>query len=264
MVADEEQELITQVRRRFGAAELSGHPASREQIPDPSGVAAVIDHTILRPDTTESDVRAVCREVAQFGFAAACVPPCFVSLAAECLAGTEAEVCSVVSFPLGAADTRTKAFETQLLRQSGATEVDMVINIGWLKGARFDGVEEDIRAVVEAAKRRLDGSGAREALVKVIIETALLTDEEKVIACVLAEKAGADFVKTSTGFAEHGAKERDVALMRRAVGPSLRVKASGGIRTYADACSMIRRGADRIGASSSVEIVESGPRRPSG
>lgn len=258
MVTDEDQHLVGRIRRRFGAAEVSGRPVSRERIPDASGVAGVIDHTILRPDTTEADVHALCREVARYGFAAACVPPCYVPLAAEYLADTDAEVCSVVGFPLGAAETQTKAFEAQSLRRAGASEVDMVINIGLLKSARFDRVEEDIRAVVEEAKRPVDGMETVEALVKVIIETALLTDEEKVIACVLAEKAGADYVKTSTGFAQQGATERDVALMRWSVGPSMRIKASGGIRTFSDARSMIERGADRIGASSSVAIVEGG------
>ena len=217
-------------------------------------LARVIDHTALKPETTEDEVRRLCDEARRYCFASVCINPCYVPLAAEQLRGTPVAVCTVIGFPLGATQTPVKASEAELAVRDGAAEVDMVLNIGLLKSGRYDYVERDVRAVVEAA--RASRRGTERALVKVILETALLTDEEKVIACVLAQNAGADFVKTSTGFSKGGATEADVALMRRAVGPQMGVKASGGVRSAEDARAMIARGATRIGASASVAIVK--------
>lgn len=220
-------------------------------------IARLIDHTALKPDTTEEQIRKLCEEAKRYCFASVCVNPCYVPLAAELLCGTPVAVCTVIGFPLGANRTPTKAFETELALADGATEVDMVINVGMLKSKKYDYVEEDIRAVVEAARpRHHEPHLPHRALVKVIIEAGLLTDEEKVIASILAMNAGADFVKTSTGFLGSGATAHDVALIRRVVGDRLGVKASGGIRSLEAAEEMVRAGATRIGASASVEIVK--------
>lgn len=218
-------------------------------------LARMIDHTALKPETTEAMIQALCDEARRFCFASVCVNPCYVPLVTEQLARTPVGICTVIGFPLGATSTAVKATEAELAVRDGATEVDMVLNVGMLKSQRYDYVERDIRAVVEAARSSRKGSAGR-ALVKVILETALLTDEEKVIACVLSQNAGADFVKTSTGFSKGGATAADVALMRRTVGDRLGVKASGGVRTAEDARSMIAHGATRIGASASVAIVQ--------
>ncbi|MFN3596303.1 MAG: deoxyribose-phosphate aldolase [Rubricoccaceae bacterium] len=210
-------------------------------------MARLIDHTVLKPDTTEQVVRELCAEARTYCFASVCVSPVWVPVAAEELAGATPKVCTVVGFPHGAVRTPVKAFETELAVRDGADEIDMVIGIGRLKSGRYAEVEDDIRAVVEAAQGRT---------VKVILETALLTDEEKVIACVLAQNAGADFVKTSTGFASGGASPQDVALMRRVVGDTMGVKASGGIRSLEDALAMVEHGATRLGASASVAILK--------
>jgi deoxyribose-phosphate aldolase len=210
-------------------------------------LARLIDHTLLKPEATDADVRALCAEARRHCFASVCVSPVWVPLAAEALAGAASVVCTVVGFPHGAQRTPVKAFETGVAVGDGAAEIDMVIGIGRLKSRRYDEVEDDVRAVVEAAGGRT---------VKVILETALLADEEKVIACVLAQNAGADFVKTSTGFAAHGAKPEDVALMRRVVGDRMGVKASGGIRSAEDAAAMVEHGATRLGASASVAILK--------
>lgn len=220
-------------------------------------IARMIDHTALKPETTEAEIRELCDEARQYCFASVCVNPCYVPLVAGLLRGTPVAVCTVIGFPLGATYTAIKAQEAEQAVRDGATEVDMVLNVGMLKSQRFDYVERDIRAVVEAARRsRHSGDASSRALVKVILETALLNDEEKVIACVLSQNAGADFVKTSTGFSKGGATESDVALMRRVVGDRMGVKASGGVRSFEDAQRMIARGATRIGASASVAIVK--------
>jgi deoxyribose-phosphate aldolase len=211
-------------------------------------IASLIDHTLLKPDAIAADVRRLCAEARQYGFAAVCVNPCWATLAAAELQGSEVKVCTVVGFPLGANTTETKVFETILALQQGAREIDMVINIGQLKGRDELAAEADIRAVVEATH-------AAGGIVKVILETALLHDAEKVTGCRIAQAAGADFVKTSTGFGPGGATAADVALLRRTVGPTMGVKASGGIRTLEDLKIMIAAGASRIGASSSVRIV---------
>jgi deoxyribose-phosphate aldolase len=213
-----------------------------------SDMARMIDHTLLKPNGTEEQIRQLCAEAREFSFATVCVNPAWVPLCAELLRGTPVKVCTVIGFPLGATLPEVKAFETQRCANLGATELDMVINVGALKSRRYDLVEEDIAAVVDAAH----GLGAS---VKVIIEAAYLTDEEKVEACVLSKAAGADYVKTSTGFAPTGATVEDVALMRRVVGPEMGVKAAGGVKTAEDAKAMIAAGATRIGASASVKIL---------
>ena len=218
-------------------------------IPQDLNLAGMIDHTLLKPDATPDQIAQLCFEARKYGFASVCVNPAWVSLCAQLLQGSPVKVCTVIGFPLGASATEVKVFETQNAIDQGATEIDMVINIGALKARDLELVARDIRGVVEA-------SHARGAIVKVIIEAALLTDEEKTIACLLSKEAGADFVKTSTGFASGGATVHDVALMRRAVGPEMGVKAAGGVRTYEDAEKMIKAGATRIGASAGVKIIQ--------
>ncbi|HVF47572.1 MAG TPA: deoxyribose-phosphate aldolase [Pyrinomonadaceae bacterium] len=211
--------------------------------------ASLIDHTLLKPEAADADIRKLCDEAAQFGFASVCVNPGWVKKAAEFLKGTGVPVCTVIGFPLGATLPDVKAYEARRSIFNGAREVDMVINIGALKSGDDCLVEDDIRAVVEAAHEN-------NILCKVIIETALLTDEEKVRACLSAKNAGADFVKTSTGFAKGGATANDVALMRHTVGKSLGVKASGGVKGIDDARAMFEAGATRIGASVGVKIAQ--------
>ncbi|HYE82699.1 MAG TPA: deoxyribose-phosphate aldolase [Clostridia bacterium] len=210
-------------------------------------LARYIDHTILKPDAKESDIIKLCREALEYKFASVCVNASNVKLADSFLHGTEVKVCTVVGFPLGATTKETKAFEAAQAIENGATEVDMVINVGALKAGKPDTVLEDIKAVADVCKGK--------ALLKVIIETCLLSDEEKVTACELAKKAGADYVKTSTGFSTGGATAEDIALMRRTVGPNMGVKASGGIRNLDSALKMIEAGATRIGASASISIL---------
>ncbi|HEX8649603.1 MAG TPA: deoxyribose-phosphate aldolase [Pyrinomonadaceae bacterium] len=211
--------------------------------------ASLIDHTLLKPEATEDDIKRLCEEAARFHFATVCVNPTWVRAASCHLRGTNVAVCTVIGFPLGATLADVKAFETRRAIFDGAREVDMVINIGALKSGDDCAVEQDIRAVVEAAHE----SGIA---CKVIIEAALLTDEEKVRACLAAKRAGADFVKTSTGFAKGGATVADVALMRRTVGQELGVKAAGGVRGLEDARRMVEAGATRIGASVGVKIAQ--------
>ncbi len=211
--------------------------------------ARLIDHTLLKPDATRDDIANLCREAAQYRFASVCVNPFWTSLAASELAATNVKVCAVIAFPLGATFTEVKAAEAAAAIRAGAGEIDMVMNIGALRGGDYQTALDDIAAVVRKAR-------PAGALVKVILETALLDDIQKGIACVLAKKAGADFVKTSTGFGPGGATEHDVALMRAIVGPAMGVKASGGIRTRQDFNKMIRAGANRIGASAGVKIVQ--------
>ncbi|MCO7175160.1 deoxyribose-phosphate aldolase [Sporolactobacillus kofuensis] len=210
-------------------------------------LAKYIDHTALKPETTESEIIKLTDEAKKFGFASVCINPCWVALAAEQLKNSQVKVCTVIGFPLGASTPETKAFETRDAIAKGADEVDMVINIGAMKTGQEEVVEADIHAVVEAADKR--------ALVKVIIEACLLTDEEKVRACQLAVRAGADYVKTSTGFSTGGATPEDVALMRKTVGADVGVKAAGGIHSKDEAEAMIAAGASRIGASSGVKIM---------
>ncbi len=211
--------------------------------------ASIIDHTLLKPDATESEIKRLCMEAVEYGFASVCVNPSWVKRAVEFLEGARVPVCTVIGFPLGATLSDVKAYETRRVIFDGAKEVDMVINIGALKSGDDCAVEEDIRAVVKVAHEH-------GVLCKVIIETALLTDDEKVRACLAAKNAGADFVKTSTGFSKGGATVHDVALMRRTVGHELGVKASGGVRSIEDAREMVKAGATRIGASVGVKIAQ--------
>ncbi|MEJ2209290.1 MAG: deoxyribose-phosphate aldolase [Anaerolineae bacterium] len=213
------------------------------------GVASMIDHTLLKPDATEDQIAQLCYEARKNGFATVCVNPTNVKLCSQLLQGSAVAVCTVVGFPLGATPPEVKAYESQQAIDDGASEVDMVINIGALKSGDYGLVERDIATVARACH-------AGGALLKVIIEAALLSDEEKVIACQLAKAAGADYVKTSTGFGPGGATVHDVALMRQAVGPEMGVKAAGGIKSYEDAKSMIAAGATRIGASAGVKILQ--------
>lgn len=218
-------------------------------IPQDANLAKLIDHTLLKPDATQQEIAQLCFEARKYGFASVCVNPTWVSLCAQLLQGSPVKVCTVIGFPLGATSSEAKAFETETAIRQGATEIDMVINIGALKARDLESVAKDIRGVVNVAH-------AKNIIVKVIIETALLTDEEKTIASLISKEAGADFVKTSTGFAGGGATVHDVELMRRTVGPQMGVKASGGVRTYEDAASMIKAGATRIGASAGVKIIQ--------
>ena len=205
-----------------------------------------IDHTILKPETTQEQVEKILSEAKEYDFASVCVNPTWVSLAAESLKDSDVKVCTVIGFPLGANTSAVKAFETEDAIANGADEIDMVINVGALKAGNDALVLDDIKAVVDASGDKL---------VKVIIEACLLTDDEKVRACQLSKEAGADYVKTSTGFSTGGAKVADVALMRKTVGPDMGVKASGGARSYEDAIAFIEAGASRIGASSGVAIM---------
>jgi deoxyribose-phosphate aldolase len=229
-----------------GADRFGLHAAGRAY---PREIARRIDHTLLKPEATRGQVVALCDEAREHGFATVCVNPWWVGLCRELLHGTETTVCTVVGFPLGATRPEVKAFEARMVVEAGASEVDMVLSVGALKSGDYRGVERDIAGVVASAR-------AGGALVKVILETALLTDEEKVKACVVARAAGADYVKTSTGFGPGGATTADVALMRRVVGPGMGVKAAGGVRDLKSAEAMLQAGADRIGASVGVKIVQ--------
>lgn len=217
----------------------------------PSELAKYIDHTALKATTTPAEIDRLCAEARQYGFAAVCINPCYVRRAVEALAGSPVTVATVIGFPLGATTSQVKAAETREAVLAGAREIDMVINIGLAKAGQFDAVEADIRAVVEAAQ-----AADSRAVVKVIIETCYLTEEEKVEACRRAVAAGAHYVKTSTGMGSGGATVEDVRLMRATVGPAVGVKAAGGIRTAADALKMIEAGASRIGTSSGAQILE--------
>lgn len=218
-------------------------------------VARLIDHTLLKPDATQAQIAQLCHEARQYSFAAVCVNPTHVKLCADLLRGSDVAVCTVVGFPLGATPPEVKAYEAQQAIDDGATEIDMVINVGALKGEECDLVERDIAMVT----RTCHNNGA---VCKVIIEAALLTDQEKIKACESAKKAGADYVKTSTGFGPGGATVADVTLMRRVVGPSMGIKAAGGIRSFADAKGMVEAGATRLGASAGVMIVQEAKKRP--
>lgn len=215
--------------------------------------AKMIDHTILKADATVEQVEALCGEAMEYGFASVCVNSSFVPFCAEMLADSDVKVCTVVGFPLGAMSTAGKVMETRQAILDGADEIDMVVHVGMIKSGDWDYVESDIQEVVDEAKGK--------AAVKVIIETCLLTDEEKVRVCQISRDAGADFVKTSTGFSTGGATAEDVALMRKTVGPEMGVKASGGVRTLAAAEAMVQAGATRIGTSSGIAIIEEAEHR---
>lgn len=211
-------------------------------------LASTIDHTLLKPEATPSEVEQICKEAIEFNFASVCINPAYVKLAKEKLHGSNVKVCTVIGFPLGATTTKSKVSEAEEAIANGAQEVDMVINVGRLKSRDYDYVENEIKEIADLAH-------SKRAIVKVIIETCLLSDEEKEKACLLARSAGADFVKTSTGFSKSGATAADVALMRRVVGSKMGVKASGGVRSFDDATRMIESGATRIGTSSGIKII---------
>jgi len=212
-------------------------------------LAKMIDHTLLKADATKDQIVALCQQAHEYGFASVCVNPSYVALCYDLLKKTDVEVCSVIGFPLGATLTEVKAYEAERAIAAGATEIDMVIHIGALKAQDYERVHRDIAAVAQVCH-------ANDAILKVIIETALLTDEGKIAACYLAQEAAADFVKTSTGFGPGGAKVEDVSLMRRTIGPQMGLKAAGGIHSYQDAMAMIQAGATRIGASAGIKIVQ--------
>lgn len=211
-------------------------------------LASLVDHTLLKQDATQEQIRKLCQEAREYKFASVCVNPSYVPLVAELLRGSDVKVCCVIGFPLGATTTKTKVFETKEVVENGAQEVDMVINVGAVKSGDWDYVRNDIESVVIAAGGK--------ALVKVIFETCLLNDEEKIRACTISKQAGADFVKTSTGFSTGGATVEDIKLMRKTVGQNMGVKASGGIKDYDTALAMVKAGATRLGTSSGVAIAK--------
>jgi deoxyribose-phosphate aldolase len=235
--------IAREIENRFPDLVLpDGHPGSRS-------LASWIDHTLLKPEATPGQIEKLCAEARQYEFASVCINPVFVPLARDLLAGSPVLVCTVIGFPLGATLSQAKVAETRLAIEAGAREVDMVIPVGLLKGEQYQAVADDIRCVVEAAH-------PAGAVVKVIQEMALLSRFEKIIACLISQSAGADFVKTSTGFGPGGATLEDVELMRRVVGPQLGVKAAGGVRSLADARAMLLAGATRLGTSAGVKIMQ--------
>jgi deoxyribose-phosphate aldolase len=238
---DKVQEVVN-----AGASRLSSTLGNVDVGP---GINKMIDHTLLKPDATQDQIAQLCYEARKYGFAAVCINPSNVKLCSQLLQGSDVHVCTVVGFPLGATSPEVKAYEAQQSIDDGATEVDMVINVGALKSKDYTLVERDIATVARTCH-------AGGALLKVIIEAALLTDEEKVIASQLAKAAGAEYVKTSTGFGPSGATVHDVELMRRAVGPEMGIKAAGGIKTFEDAEAMVAAGATRIGASAGIKILQ--------
>jgi deoxyribose-phosphate aldolase len=250
----EQKELIEhiteEVMKRLqsvGAKESEGNSGTGGVISVPSDLVKYIDHTQLKPEATREQIERLCKEAREYGFYGICINTTWVAYCAKLLRGSGVKIACVIGFPLGAMDSRAKAFETRRAIEDGADEIDMVINVGALKSGDLKLVEEDIRTVSRACRST--------TILKVIIETCLLTDDEKVLACQIAKKADAHFVKTSTGFSKEGATAHDVALMRRAVGPDMGIKAAGGIRSFEDAKLMIESGATRLGTSSSVKIV---------
>ena len=225
------------------------HPPVQAELPAGAEIARWMDHTLLKPEATAPQIKSLCDEARQFGFASVCVNPAYVPLAAGLLANSPVEVCTVIGFPLGATLPAQKALETMMCLSEGAAEIDMVLNVGALKGQAYGLVMNDVLAVCQAAHNQ-------RALVKVILENCLLTRQEKIIACLICKTAGAEFVKTSTGFNASGATVEDVELMRRVIGPEMGVKAAGGIRNLAAAQAMIRAGATRLGTSASVQICK--------
>jgi deoxyribose-phosphate aldolase len=222
---------------------------AQPEIPQGGQIASWIDHTLLKPEATAAQIRVLCQEAMQYHFASVCINPAYVPLACGLLGDAPEAVCTVIGFPLGAVLPEFKVYETLACINAGASEIDMVLNVGALKSEAYGLIMNEIQAVSVTAHNQ-------GAITKVILETALLTNREKILACLISKEAGADFVKTSTGFGPGGATVEDVNLMRRVVGPEMGVKASGGIRTYADALAMIKAGANRLGASAGVKIVQ--------
>ncbi len=247
------RKVTEEVCQQYGITSVSGSSVKSADL-EPAALAKYIDHTLLKPEASAEDIHKVCDEAKKYHFASVCVNPSYIKQVAEELHGSGVTPCCVIGFPFGTQPPETKKNETLDAIINGAREVDMVINVGAVKNKDWLEVKRDISAVVEAANTK--------AKVKVIIETALLTDEEKVKVCTIAKLAGADFVKTSTGYSKGGATVEDVALMRATVGPDMGVKASGGIRTYEDAVKMIRAGASRLGCSAGVAIVTGGSNTP--
>ena len=243
------EEIIARMGRSAPRCGTTCGGSAKSVTGNAQAVARLIDHTLLRPEATRDDIVRVCREARQYGFATVCVNPYWAPLAVSELRGSSVKVCTVTGFPLGATSTESKMAETAAALRVGAQEIDMVINVGALRSGDLDTVKRDIQAVAATCHQ----AGA---ILKVILETALLDDKQKAVACTLAGMAQADFVKTSTGFGPAGATEHDVALMRQVVGPEMGVKAAGGIRTLEDFRKMVAAGATRIGASSSIAIVE--------
>jgi deoxyribose-phosphate aldolase len=244
------QTILHRIRRILKQSSANRIPAGEgaEQGLFDANLALMIDHTLLKPEATRSEIEKLCAEAIRYQFAGVCINPAYVKLCAQLLHNSDIKVCTVIGFPLGATSSEAKVFETEQAIKDGAREIDMVMNIGMLKSGEYEYVEQDILAVVRMAHRS-------RVLTKVIIETGLLADEEKVKACALVKHAGADFVKTSTGFAGRGATTGDVALLRKIVGPDVGVKASGGVRSREQALALIASGANRIGTSASVQIV---------
>jgi len=244
-------EIIARLKKldKTGAVSVNSSGSSRTGNITPADIAHYIDHTLLKPEATEAQIIKLCEEAVKYGFYSVCVNSSWVEVCAKKLRSTGVKVCAVVGFPLGAMDSRTKAYETHNAIENGADEIDMVINVGALRNGDLRTVEEDLRAVIRACRST--------TTTKAIIETCLLTDEEKVIACQLVKKTGYDFVKTSTGFSTAGATAHDVALMRRTIGPKMGIKAAGGIHSLEEALLMIKSGATRLGASAGVKIVSS-------
>ncbi|NVO20542.1 MAG: deoxyribose-phosphate aldolase [Bacteroidetes bacterium] len=242
------KEVMQRLNEKLGDAaqgNISGPAVAKKM--SQAELAAYIDHTLLKPEAVESQFAQLCDEAIQYKFKSVCVNSSWVPFVAKRLRGTGVIVCSVIGFPLGGMDTRSKAFEARSAIENGATELDMVINVGALKSGNLKLVEEDIRAIKRACRST--------TILKVILETGLLSESEKVIACEISKKAGADFVKTSTGFSGSGATVEDIALMRRVVGPSMGVKASGGIRNFEQAVALINAGANRLGCGSSIAVI---------
>jgi deoxyribose-phosphate aldolase len=248
------KEVMQRLSEKMGHLNHSGQAnnssSSQGSLISKSELAGLIDHTLLKPEAVESQFDQLCQEAVQYRFKSVCVNSSWIPYVAKKLRGTGIVICSVIGFPLGGMDTRSKAFEARSAIENGATELDMVLNVGALKSGNVKLVEEDIRAIKRACRST--------TVLKVILETGLLTDAEKILACEISKNAGADFVKTSTGFSGSGATVHDIELMRRIVGPSMGVKASGGIRTYDQAVELIRAGANRLGCGSSVAVVTGG------
>ncbi|MDP1623958.1 MAG: deoxyribose-phosphate aldolase [Bacteroidales bacterium] len=244
------KEVLDRLKERPGTGEISREPTPSSpsiQRISAAELAGFIDHTLLKPEAVVSQFEQLCHEAVQYKFKSVCVNSSWIPFVAKKLRGTNVKVCSVIGFPLGEMDTRSKAFEARTAIGNGAEELDMVINVGALKSGNLKLVEEDIRAIKRACRSN--------TILKVILETGLLTDDEKILACEISRKAGTDFVKTSTGFSGSGATIHDVALMRRIVGPHMGVKASGGIRNFNQAVALIHAGANRLGCGASVEVV---------